>query len=404
MNKPAKWIKNRHKVITVILRPFLCLIAKMKYHAKLDVFAEQGDRNWLILANHQTTFDQFFVATSFKKPVYFVAMDDVFSNGLSSRLIEWAVAPIPFMKATTDLKSVKTCIRVAKEGGNIGLFPEGNRTYGGKECYIKPSVASLAQKLGLPIAIYRIEGGYGVKPRWADDVRKGPMSVGVRRVIEPEEYKDLSKEELYNLICKELYVDDTALGNTYESNTLAENLERAIHVCPNCGLSEFETKGDIIKCKHCGAEHKYLPNMQLKAIDGEDRFKYISDWYEYQEDYIRNLDLSKFGNEALYSEKADLYKVNVCVNKHLIKKDAGIQMFKDCLKIETDNSVETLSYDDIKAMACIHNHKLNIFHEDKVYQIQGDKSFNALKYCNIYYHAKFVKEGHTDGEFQFLGL
>ena len=28
----------------------------------------------------------------------------------------------------------------------------------------------------------------------------------------------------------------------------------------------------------------------------------------------------------------------------------------------------------------------------------------ALKYCHIYYHAKYNKDGHTDGTFQFLGL
>ena len=404
MSTNKHWIKARHKILTVITRPFFRLYAKLRYNAKLDEFKEQGNRNWIILANHQTDFDQFFVAASMKPPVYYVAMDDVFSNGFVSRLIEWCVAPIPILKATQDLKAVKTCIRVAKEGGSIALFPEGNRTYSGKQCYIKPSVAGLVQKLGLPIAIYRIEGGYGVKPRWADNIRKGNMTAGVRRIIEPEEYKDMSKEELYDLICKELDVNEVHSGRRYESNNLAEGLERVFYVCPDCGLSEFETSGNHIKCKHCGKTFKYLPNMHLEALDGNNPFDTVTDWYDYQESFIRKYDLSKSIDKPLYHEFADLYNVNVCVNRKLIQKSAQLEIFGDRIEIKTGNELLVLNYDDVKAMACINDHKLNIFHKDKVYQIKGDKSFNALKYCNIYYHDKFEKEEHLDGEFQFLGL
>ena len=404
MGKNKSWMKFRHRVLTVIIRPFLHLSAKLKYNADVEVFKEQGDRNWLVLANHQTDFDQFFVAASFKKPVYYVAMDDVFSNGFTSRLIEWCVAPIPILKATQDLKAVKTCIRVAREGGTIALFPEGNRTYSGKECYIKPAVASLVQKLGLPIAIYRIEGGYGVKPRWADNIRKGTMTAGVRKIIEPEEYKDLSKEELYDLICKELYVDEFKDAKEYQSTGLAEGLEKVLYVCPSCGISEFESSGDVVRCKHCGKSYRYLPNMHFEALDGKAQFGTVADWYDYQESFIRNYDLTQAIDKPLYHEFADIYNVIVCVNKHLIQKQAQFEIFGDRLEIKLDKELLVLCYEDIKAMACIHDHKLNVFHKDKVYQIQGDKSFNALKYCNIYYHAKYEKEEHTDGEFQFLGL
>ena len=404
MKKREAWIKPRHKVVTALIRPIVALIAALRYHVKIDRFTEQGSRNWLILSNHQTDFDQFFVSLAFKNPVYYVALEDLFSNGFISRVISWLVAPIPFMKASADARSVMTCFRVAREGGNIAIFPEGNRTYSGRTCYINPSIASLAKKLGLPIAIFRIEGGYGVKPRWAVKGRRGRMRAYVRRVIEPEEYKSLSKEELYELLCRELWVDEAADTGLYPCRTSAEALERVLYICPDCGPSEFASHGDILRCKHCGRQYRYLANKQLKAVDGETPFRYVADWYDYQESYVRVMDLSPYVAMPLYRETADLSEVIVYDRKHLLKSQAPIGLFADRLEIGSGQDMTVLAYDDIKAMACIGGHKLNIFYKDRIYQLKGDRSFNALKYCHIYYHAKYNKDGHTDGTFQFLGL
>lgn len=397
-------MRFRHGIVTALLKPIVGMIARVKYHIRIDRFTGQGSRNWLILANHQTDFDQFFIAAAFKKPVYYVAMEDLFSNGFLSRVISWLVAPIPFKKASTDARAVMTCIRLAKEGGTIALFPEGNRTYSGRTCYINPSVASLAKKLGLPIAIFRIEGGYGVKPRWTDTGRKGRMKAGVRRVIEPEEYGSLSKEELYELICRELWVDETADEGLYPCKAAAQGLERVLYICPDCGLSEFGTAGDVLTCRHCGRQYRYLPNKQLEALEGESPFRYVADWYDYQESRVREMDLSPYLSVPLYRDTVDLAEVIVYDRKRPVKKNTEISMFADRLEVGGGSDKMILEYDNIKAMACIAGHKLNVFYRDKIYQVKGKKSFNALKYCNIYYHAKYIKKGNTDGEFQFLGL
>ena len=404
MNPQKTWTKPRHLVMTELARPILRLVASLQYHIRIDRFAEQGSRNWLILSNHQTDFDQFFVGLAFRRPVYYVALEDLFSNGFVSRLISWAVAPIPFMKAATDVRAVMNCIRIAREGGSIALFPEGNRTYSGRTCYIKPSVAALAKKLGLPIAIFRIEGGYGVKPRWADTSRRGKMRAGVRRVIEPEEYQNLSKEELYELICRELWVDEAADTGLFPSKTAAEGLERVLYLCPDCGISEFSTHGDVLTCKHCGRQHRYLPNKQLEALEGETKFRYVADWYDYQEASVRTLDLAPYTEQALFRDSADLSEVIVYHRKKLLQKNTPVSIYGDRLELGGENNKTVLPYSEIRAMACIAGHKLNIFHQNRILQLKGGKSFNALKYCNIFYHAKFTKEEHSDGEFQFLGL
>lgn len=165
------WIKFRHRIVRNIAYAILAPYSKIKYGINVEHFREQEDRPYLVLYNHQTSFDQFFVGIGFSGPIYYVASEDIFSNGMVSSLVKYLVAPIPIKKQTVDFKAIKTCFKVAKEGGTIAIAPEGNRTYSGRTEYMSPTIASLARKLGMPIALYRIEGGYGVQPRWSDKVR-----------------------------------------------------------------------------------------------------------------------------------------------------------------------------------------------------------------------------------------
>ena len=129
MKKETKWVRFRHKIYRPILNVFLGTYCKLKYNIKVEKFKDEKGRPYLVLFNHQTAFDQFFVGISFKQPVYFVASEDIFSIGWISSVVKHLVAPIPIRKQTTDIQAIRTCINVAKEGGTIAIAPEGNRTY-----------------------------------------------------------------------------------------------------------------------------------------------------------------------------------------------------------------------------------------------------------------------------------
>ncbi len=391
-------MKFRHRVVRNLAYFVLYPYSKIKYGITVEKFKEQGKRPYLILFNHQTAFDQFFVGMSFKGPVYYVASEDLFSNGFISSIIRYIVAPIPIKKQSTDLSAVMNCIRVAKEGGTIAMAPEGNRTYGGRTCYINPAVAGLAKKLGLPIVLYRIEGGYGVHPRWSDKLRKGKMRSYVSRVIEPEEYKSLTNEELLKTIEQELYIDEGKAGEEFCSEHRAEYLERAMYVCPFCGLSEFHSAGSIIKCKKCGRKIIYGKNKELSGVDFKFPFSGISEWYEHQENYIRSLDLSAMCDTAVYTEKCDLYEVIPYKKKVLLKKDAEISLFGDKITVGD----ESFEFSKISAVAVLGRNKLNIYKDKRIYQIKSGKRFNALKYVNFCYRAKMIEKGEENAE--FLGL
>lgn len=400
MKKKKAWVLRRHRVVAVVLRPLFSLFVRLRYGVDIKPFTEQNGRQYFILSNHQTAFDQFFIGLSFKGPIYYVASEDLFSNGFTSKLIKFLVNPIPFQKSVSDIGGVMNCLRVAKQGGTIALFPEGNRTFSGTTEYMKSSVAKLARSLKLPIALFRIEGGYGVHPRWSDCVRKGHMSAGVSRVIEPQEYAGMTDDELFVIIQNELYVDDTQFEGEYHHKRSAEYLERALYICPKCGLSEFESHGNVITCKSCGAFAEYLPDLRLSG--GEIGFETVRDWYRWQSEYVTKLDPSEFTEFPVYTDDVKLIEVEVYKKKSVIDDNARIKLFGDRIVVETKNGIMDMPFDEMPTVSVLGKNKLNIYFGSKLYQIKGSKRFCAVKYINFYCHYLNRKKGVTDAE--FLGL
>lgn len=400
--RDKKWIKPRHKLIRRTLWVFFKPYVRVKYGLKVEKFSGKEAGPYLILLNHQTPFDQFFVSLAFKDPVYYLATEDIFSLGWLSSLIRYLVAPIPIKKQTTDVRAVLNCIKVAKEGGTIAIAPEGNRTYSGRTEYMSPAIVPLAKKIGLPILLYRIEGGYGKEPRWADKVRRGRMTARVSEVIMPDEYKAMSDEALFERIKNGLYVNEAQLDHEYHHKKLAEYLERAIYICPECGLSTFESHGDILECKKCGRRVRYLPTKEICGEGFELPFRFVADWYDYQADYVNNLNVLELADEPLYCEEVSLCEVIPCVKKVKLDKRAKITLYGDRIEMDVNGEKMLLSHDETLAVTVLGRNKLNIYFGAKIYQIKGSKRFNALKYVHIYHRYKNIKKGEESSS--FLGL
>lgn len=403
MKKKEKWMKFRHKIVWVVLYPILALITLIKFPIKVERYNRQDKRPMLILMNHQTPFDQFFVCMAFKGPIYFIATEDIMSNGFISDVIKWLVAPIPIKKQAGDFSAVMTTLRVAREGATIAMAPEGNRTYSGKTEHINPAVAGLAKKMKLPIALFRIEGGYGMEPRWSSVTRRGKMKAYVSRVIEPEEFAALSTQELYEQIRDGLFVDEGAADGVFRSSKKAEYLERAMYVCPFCGLSKFESHGNESECLTCHRKITYGEDKTITGVGYEFPFRFMTQWYDYQSDFINGLDILQFGAEPAFRDQAKMSEVILNKHKQVLRKEAQLSLYGDRVVIdEGREDALVLLFEEMTAVSVLGRNKLNIYHGSSVYQFKGSKRFNALKYVHFYYRHKNISRGDSDSK--FLGL
>ena len=400
--KNKRWKRGRHLVVRHTLGIFFRAYCRLKYGARIKGFKEEEKRPYLVLFNHQTAFDQFFVALSFRQHLYFLASEDIFSKGFLSTLLRYLVAPIPIKKQTTDIRAIMNCMRVAKEGGSIALAPEGNRTYRGKTEYMSPTIAPLARKLGMPIALYHIKGGYGVQPRWADDVRRGRMDCYVSRVIYPEEYASLSDDELFALIRDGLYVDEANADHHFYSKRSAEHVERVIYYCPNCGFSELESHGDIFECKRCHLKARYLPTTELEGVGADLPYRFLSDWYDAQSEFMNSVDPFALTDEPVFTDSAAMFMVVPNKKKVTLSENAEISLYGDRIYIRIDNETFDFAFDNCTAVTILGRNKVNIYHDGHIYQLKGAKSFNGLKYVHIFHRYSNVKKGDPNGS--FLGL
>jgi len=225
------------------------------------------------------------------------------------------------------------------------------------------------------------------------------MHAYVSRVIEQDEIKGLSDDELYELLLKELYVNEGVADGTYRHPKLAEYLERAMYVCPHCGLSEFESSGDIIRCKQCGQSIRYLPTKELEGIDRPFPFRFVTEWYDYQCDFINSWDPRPYQEKPLYQDTARLSEVILYKNKRPLRSQASVALYGNRITIDDDL---VFLFDETSAVTVLGRNKVNIYFGDTVYQLKSGKRFNALKYVNIFNRYKNIREGNENGK--FLGL
>lgn len=380
--KKNKWVKFRHKVFTELLRPIFILFLYFKYGYKIKKTKIDKKQNYLIISNHSATLDPFMLGLSFPFPIYYVASEDLLKNKFVSKILSFALAPIPIKKGITDLVCIKRCINIAKEGGNIAIFPEGNRTYSGNLLPLDISIVKLIRILKLPLILYHIEGGYGIDPRWGNKGRKSNGSYGViRKILSVEEINSLNDQELLSLVEKEISTqDNTSL--IFKSNRKAEYLERILFVCPQCKkLETIYSNKNKFHCQSCSLKGEYHKDLKLSFNNEGISFISISDWMNFQKDFVSKLEVND--NKILLSDNnVELIYVPVSSNKETINKGKLI-MYSDRFEL-IGNKTNIFYFKDINEVVNQGKHKVLFYIGNEYYQFKGEPRFSSYKYYLLF--------------------
>ena len=125
----------------------------------------------------------------------------------------------------------------------------------------------------------------------------------------------------------------------------------------------------------------------------------MADWYDAQEAYINQLDITGQA-EALYTERVRLSEV--IPYKHKLRLgEVTLSLYGNRISAAGEVNFD-FPFDEVSAVTVLGKNKANIYHGGKIYQLKGDKRFNALKYVHIYHRYKNLIKG--DENEQFLGL
>ena len=134
------------------LGTFLRIMFRPRY---LDRSKIPVDGPLIIAANHLSHIDPAFIMTAVKRPISYMSKKEHF-DGAVRRLVFKKVGVIPVDREAGGTDALDGALEVLKNGGAIGIFPEGTRSKTGVMGKGKTGVARLAASTGaavVPVAI-----------------------------------------------------------------------------------------------------------------------------------------------------------------------------------------------------------------------------------------------------------
>lgn len=131
---------------------------------------------FLLISNHQSVLDPFFIQTWFPRPVHPMAKSTQFASPIFSAVMKRCYS-FPVRRFQVDPQAVRTALRRLRAGHPVHIYIEGERTWDGSLRPPRPGTVRLALKAGVPILPCAVDGAYDVWPRWDRRIRRGRVRV-----------------------------------------------------------------------------------------------------------------------------------------------------------------------------------------------------------------------------------
>ena len=166
----------------------------------------------LICSNHVSFLDPPFIGQAFDEAIHFFARKSLFANPLVGRILRsWQSIPIDRDKP--DPSSLKTTIRILKNGGRVLMFPEGTRSYDGNLLPAEPGVGLFIAKAAAPVLPVRIHGTYEALARGAKCLHPATIILVVGDLYKPDlaSLSHLPPKDLYKHLADEVMTRIAAL-------------------------------------------------------------------------------------------------------------------------------------------------------------------------------------------------
>lgn len=152
----------------------------------------------LICSNHVSFLDPPFIGQAFEEAIHFFARKSLFANPIIGAILRsWQSIPIDRDKP--DPSSLKTTIRLLKNGGRVLMFPEGTRSYDGNLLPAEPGVGLFIAKAAAPVLPVRIHGTYEALSRTARFPHPATITLVVGDLWKPDlaSLSHLAPKDLY---------------------------------------------------------------------------------------------------------------------------------------------------------------------------------------------------------------
>lgn len=145
---------------------------------------------FILVCNHASYFDPPLVGTAVRRRlIHFMAKEELFRNPFMNWFLRY-VNTFPVRRGRIDKQAIVESFRVLRNGGVLGIFPEGTRKQQGLLGKFHDGFAAIAVKAGVPVLPAAV-----VNSRYLPK-KMGPVKVVFGEVMMPPGGKGADKETI----------------------------------------------------------------------------------------------------------------------------------------------------------------------------------------------------------------
>ena len=378
------------RLVYIVLGGLLYVYAAaFKKHRVVNELPDWLKPPFLIVGNHSSFYDFVYtVRALYPQRISFVVARKYFHYAGLGWLMKTARA-IPKSLFQTDTGTIMAMFNILRQGGVVGIFPEGQISISGRTDENAETLAKFVKRAGVPVVRILTGGAYFCNPPWSKNARRGRVESTVSLVLTKEQVKELSLDAVMDRISQSIDIDNfawqDATGSLYRGKDLALGLENVLYICPRCHQEYTMTaQGSMIRCRNCGSGALYGENGHLRW-SGESHFGHVGDWLRWQ--LAREKASVADNDEFTVSEPVDLAmlksegKGTEVVGRGLFTAERGTYVYDGTLRgQEVKLSFATAG---IRRMPFDSGRNFQIYKNDLLYEFRPENPVWCMKIANI---------------------
>jgi 1-acyl-sn-glycerol-3-phosphate acyltransferase len=157
----------------------------------------------IVVANHASDFDPPILSNCLRRPVSYMAKEELFQVPILGPAIRLYGA-YPVKRGSADRSAIRAALAQLEAGWAVGLFPQGTRTADGRIPDPKLGAALLAAKSQAPLLPVSLWGTEAIMAKGQKLPQPVPITIRIGAIIPPPSSTDRSQLEAVTQHCVEV--------------------------------------------------------------------------------------------------------------------------------------------------------------------------------------------------------